>query len=199
MLLCRSDLDFVGVAVKRHFQFSEGRGLNLICVLKLLDPVGLLTLKTRHLALDLHALVVLLVDAADELGSLLLTLDLLLHVSHLKALLFLVADHLFHRFGLELFGILLDCDHLLVLLAFLLQEFGLTEVPLRLVHLLVADGFLLVGARHVVPHLLLALLEGTLLRESHLVVEVVLVTLADAYDISSFLFGFLDFFPGLKN
>ena len=198
MLLRRSDLDLVGVAVQRHFQLSEGRGLDLVCVLKLLDPVGFFALETRHLALDLHALVVLLVDAADELGPLLLALNLCLHVAHLEALLLLVADHLLHRLGFQFLGVLLDRNHLLVLLTLLFLELGFTEVALGLAHLLVTDGFLLLGARHRVPHLLLVLLMGSLLREAHLLVEVVLVALADANDITGFLFGFLNFFPGLK-
>ena len=198
MLLGRSDLDLMRVAVEGHLQFSEGRGLNLICVLQFLDPVGLLALETRHLTLNLHAFVILLVDAADELGSLLLTLDLLLHVAYLEAFLLLVANHLLHGLGLELLGMLLDRNHLLVLLTFLLQALGLAEVPLGLVHLLVAYGLFLVGAGHVVPVLQLALIIGTLLGDSHLFVEVVLVALANAHDVAGLLLSLLDFLPGLE-
>ena len=58
-------LSLVGVAVQSNFKFAERRCLNLTCVLKSLDPFGLLFLQTVDLGLDLESLFVFLVDASD--------------------------------------------------------------------------------------------------------------------------------------
>jgi hypothetical protein len=117
--------------------------LNLICVLQLLYPLCLLLLQARHLSFDLHALLILLVNSADELCALLLTLHVLLHAAHLGAFILLVFYHLLHRLRLQFFSPFLDRNHLFVLSSFLLQTFSLTEVLFGLGHLLVADSFLL--------------------------------------------------------
>jgi hypothetical protein len=53
-----------------------------------------------------------------------------------------------------------------VLLTLLLEALGFTEVPLGLLHLLLADGLLLRVTSHVVPVLQLALLHCALLGNS---------------------------------
>lgn len=87
---------FVRVSVQRNFQLPEGRCLNLIGVLQLLYPLRLLLLQARHLSLDLHALLVFLIDSSNELGALLLTFHVLLHAAHFSALILLVLYHLLH-------------------------------------------------------------------------------------------------------
>lgn len=197
-MLRGSHLDLVRVAVQRDFQLAEDGGLHLICVLQLFDPVGLLALETRHLALDLHALVVLFVNAADEFRPLLLTLNLCLHVAHLNALLLLVANHLLHALGLQLLGVLLHLDHLLVLLALHLETLCLAEVLLGLLHLLLTNRLLLLGAREVVPVLQLALLHRSLLHQSHFLILVLQVALAYPSDVVSLLLSLFNLFPSLQ-
>ena len=56
----------VHVAVKGDLELAKGLRLNLTRVLQFADPVGLLLLKASHLRLNLHSLVVFLVDLPDE-------------------------------------------------------------------------------------------------------------------------------------
>ena len=197
-MLGGSNLDLMRVAVQGYFQLSEDCGLNLICVLQLFDPVGLLAFETRYLALDLHALVVLFVNAAKELGSLLLTLNLCLHAAHLNAFFLLVANHLLHALGLQFLRVFLHLNHLLVLLALQLETLCLSEVFLGLLHLLLTDCLLLLGARQVVPVLQLAFLHGTLLDLSHFFILVLQVALAYSRDVVSLLLSLFNLFPGLQ-
>jgi len=117
--LARSDLNLVGIAIKRAFQFSEGSRLYLVCVLQLLNPFSLFRFQTCNLAFDLHSLLVFFVDSADEFLALLLTLLVFLHEPLLCSFVFLISNHLFHALGFQLFGTFLDAYHFLVLLTLL--------------------------------------------------------------------------------
>ena len=94
--------------------------MHLTGVLQLADPVGLFLLKAGHLNLNLNSFFVFLVDASDQVEALLLPLKCLLLMAQLLLLLFLAADHVFHRLSLQLVRLLLHRDHFLVLQAFLL-------------------------------------------------------------------------------
>lgn len=71
------------VTIKGDFQLTKGRCLNLVSVLQLLNPISLFALKAVDLALNSHALFVLLVDFANKLCTLLLAFHLLLHITGL--------------------------------------------------------------------------------------------------------------------
>lgn len=139
-------LQLGSVSVQSSLELSKCRGLDLICVLQTSDPLGLFALKSGDLPLDLHSLLILLVDLPDEFLSLLLALVFFLHHAHLDSLVLLVPHHLFHALGFQSLGPLLNLDHLLVLLSFGFQALSLAVVLLGLGHLLHSDGLLLVVA-----------------------------------------------------
>ena len=100
VLLGGRDLNLIWVPIEGHLQLAEGSRLHLVGVLQLLDPLGLLVLQSGHLTLDLHAFLILLVDAANQLGPLLLSLQVRLHIAHLLLLGLRVEYLLAHGLGL---------------------------------------------------------------------------------------------------
>ncbi len=169
----------------------------LVCVLQLSDPLGLFLLESGYFSLDLHPLLVFLVDAADQILSLLQPFLLFLHHADLHGLVLLVPDHLLHALGLKLLSALLDANHFLVLLSLSLKTLSLPVVFLSLGHLLVADSLLLVQTDLLVPHLQLVLLLLALLGQSQLLVLSFSVALSHIDDVVGLLLGLLDFLPGL--
>jgi hypothetical protein len=125
--------------------------LNLISVLQPLYPLCFFVLQPRHFSLNLHAFLILLVDSADQLRTLLLALHVLLHAPHLGRFIFLILDHLFHRLSLQLLSAFLYSDHFLVLGPLHLKTLSFSKVLLCLSHLLLADGILLLFALSCVP------------------------------------------------
>jgi len=103
------------VAIERRFEFAKRGRLHLIGVLELADPLSLLSLESRHLAFNLHALLVLLVDAANQLLTLLETFTLFFKHALLKGLFLLGTNHIFHVLVFEGLVLLLDLAHLFVL------------------------------------------------------------------------------------
>ncbi len=190
-------LELGRIPIQSRLQFAECSRLYLVCVLQLSNPLRLLLLEPSNLSLDLHALLVLLVNATDQVLSLLQPFLLFLHHAHLHCLVLLVPDHLLHSLGLELLCAFLDIDHLLVLLSLSFETFSLTIVFLGLCHLLVADSLLLVQTVLLVAHLQLVLLLLSLLGQSHLLVLSLGIALSDIDNVVGLLLGLLNFFPGL--
>ena len=118
--------------------------------------------------------------------------------AQLFLLLFLPSDHVLHGLGLELVGLLLHLDHLLMLHALLLQSFGFSFVAVRLVLLVDLNGgnlvvtllFQLISLDSVfpffLPPMILLLLVG------------ILVSLTHFHNVDSFFLSVLDFFPCLQ-
>jgi hypothetical protein len=171
--------------------------LYLVCVLQFTDPLSLFSFQSRHFPLNLHALLILLVNLADKFLSLVQTLLLFLHHAHLDSLVLLVAHHLLHALCLKFLSALLNLDHFLVLGTLCLQALSLTVILLGLSHLLVADGLFLVKAVLLVAHLKLALLLFTLDLQGVLVVSSFSISLAHMNDVSSLLLGLFDLLPCL--
>lgn len=140
----------MGVSVQSNFQLTKCSSLYLVSVLQFLNPFGFIALKASNLALNRHALLIFLVNFADEFSALLLSLHLLLHVASLKSLLFLVANHLLHRFVFELLSVLLNLDHLFMLVALTLDVLRVDDVLRMLLHLLLSNGFLLFVAHNLI-------------------------------------------------
>lgn len=69
-----------------------------------------------------------------------------MHIASLKCLFLLVANHLLHGFVFKFFGMLLDLDHFLVLVALALDVMRIVDVLVMLLHLLVLDGLFLLEA-----------------------------------------------------
>lgn len=147
-LLGRGDLHLMRVSVKSDLQFAEGSCLHLVSILKLFNPLSFVALKAGDFALNSHTLLVLFVNLANKFSTLRLSLHLLLHVASLKSFLFLVANHLLHRFVFKLLGVLLDLNHLLVLVALALNILRVIDVLGMLCHLLTFNGFLLFCTHH---------------------------------------------------
>jgi hypothetical protein len=192
-------IQFRGITIQSRLELSERSSLYLVCVLQFTDPLSLFSLQSCHFPLDLHALLVFLVDLADKLLSLVQTLLFLLHHTHLNSLVFLVAHHLLHALGLKLFSSLLDLNHFLVLGTLCLQALSLTVVLLGLSHLLAADGLFLVKTVLLVAHLKFALLLFTLDLQGVLVVGSFSISVTYVNDVVSFLLGLLDLLPCLLN
>lgn len=108
------------VAVERRFEFAKRGRLYLICVLKFADPFGLFSLESRDLTLNLHALLVFFIDAANQLLALLETLTLFFKHALLEGLFLLGTYHILHILVFKGLVLLLDLTHLLVLDGFLL-------------------------------------------------------------------------------
>lgn len=190
-------VQFRGVPIQSSLKLSERSRLYLVCVLQFTDPLCLLSLESGNFPLDLHALLVLLVDLVDQLTALVKALLLLVHHAHLDGLVLLVAHHLFHALGLQLLRSLLDLDHFLVLSAFRLQTLSFTVVLLGLSHLLVADGFLLVESLLLVAHLEFTLLMFPLHLKCVFEVGRFSISMAHVDDVVSLLLSFLNLFPSL--
>ena len=187
------------VSVQRLFQLPESSCLNLICVLQLPYPLCLLLLQTSHLSLDLHPLFILFINLSNQLGALLLSLNVLLHTAHLDALVLLVLDHLLHWLRLQLLSAFVDFYHLFVLGAFLLEFLCLSVILICLVFLLVANSFLLRPAEVKIFLFQLLLLFLSLLLEAHFFMHVFIVALTDIYYLVCLVLGLLNFFPGLRS
>jgi len=127
------------VSIQCNLKFAEGLRLNLACVLQFSYPVRFLFFKASDLRLNLNSLLVFFVDTTDQVEPLLLTLQGLLLGAQLLLLLFLPADHVLHGLGLELVGLLLHVDHLLMLHALLLESIGLSSVTIAMVVLIEPD------------------------------------------------------------
>lgn len=192
-------VQFRRVSIQSRLEFAERSRLYLVCVLQFTDPLGFLSFQSRYLSLNLHALLVFLINLSDQLVSLLETLLLLLHHTHFHGLVFLVAHHLLHALGLKLFSALLNLDHLLVLGALCFLTLGLAIVLFSLGHLLVADGFFLVKTVLLIAHLKFAFLLLSLHLEMVLLVGRFSISLADVDDVGCFLLSLLDLLPGLEN
>lgn len=133
----------------------------------------------------------------DKFLSLVETLLLLLHHTHLDRLVLLVAHHLLHSLSLKLLSALLNLDHFLVLATLCLQALSLTVVLLGLSHLLAADGLFLIKAVLLVTHLKFALLIFPLDLPGVLLVGSFSISLADVNDVGCFLLGLFNLLPCL--
>jgi hypothetical protein len=127
----------------------------------------------------------------------LLPLLLFFHKAHFGSLIFLVLNHLLHALCFELFSTFCYAYHFFVLLTFLFQSFSFSVISLRLTHLLISNCFLLLHTKLLITKHLLSLFLFALLLKWHFVVKRFSVSLSYINNVVSFLFCFLNFFPGL--
>jgi len=190
-------LKLIRVISKCGFVLAARDRLELVGVLQLLDPFGLLRFETAHFCFDRFSLVILFVNPVDQVLSLLLALERFFLFSVADAFLLLALNHLFHGFILKLLGALLHRNHFFMLHLLLLQTLRFVASTHPDGVLVVHDGVLLLQA---------SLVECLALHGLHVLLVVVLicflvgshnVALTDFQDVLSLLLSFLYFLPGL--
>ena len=105
---------------------------------------------------------------------------------------------MFHGLGLELIRLLLHFNHLLVLLALLLESFGLACITVCLIVLIESYGCSLVLSILSQLFCPLSLFFSPLSCYTLLLIAAIQVTLAHFHNFDCLFLGILDFFPCLK-
>jgi len=190
-------LKLIRVISKCGFVLAARDRLELVGVLQLLDPFGLLRFETAHFCFDWLSLVILFINPVDQVLSLLLALERFLLFSVADAFLLLALNHLLHGFVLQFLGALLHRNHFFVLHLLLLETLRFVTGTHPDGVLVVHDGVLLLQA---------SLVECLTLHGLHVLLVVVLicfgvgshdVALTDFQDVLGFLLSLLNFLPSL--
>ena len=191
-------MSLIGVTVKSNLKLAESCCLNLTCILKSLDPFSLLLLKTINFALDLESLFILLIDASDEVKSLLLSLQSCFLSSQLFLFLFLASYHLFHRLCFEFLSLSLHLNHFFVLLTLLFKLFSFLSVFHVVLRLIIVDSIFLLHSLLMITLSLLLHLLILLSFVPRFAVFCLIVSLSNLHYLNGFLFCFFNLLPRLS-
>ena len=191
-------MSLIGVTVKSNLKLAESCCLNLTCILKSLDPFSLLLLKTINFALDLESLFILLIDASDEVKSLLLSLQSCFLSSQLFLFLFLASYHLFHRLRFEFLSLSLHLNHFFVLLTLLFKLFSFLSVFHVILRLIIVDSIFLLHSLLMISFCLLLHLLFLHSLMPLFGVLCLIVSLSNLHNLDGFLFCLFNLLPCLS-
>ena len=191
-------MSLIGVTVKSNLKLTKSCCLNLTCILKSLDPFSLLLLKTINFALDLESLFIFLIDASDEVKSLLLSLQSCFLSSQLFLFLFLASYHLFHRLCFEFLSLSLHLNHFFVLLTLLFKLFSFLSVFHVVLRLIIVDSIFLLHSCLMITLSLLLHLLILLSFVPRFAVFCLIVSLSNLHNLNGFLFCFFNLLPRLS-
>ena len=170
----------------------------MTCILESFDPFSLLLFETVYFSLDLESLLIFLIDASDEVKSLLLSLQSCFLSSQLFLFLFLASYHLFHRLCFEFLSLSLHLNHFFVLLTLLFKLFSFLSVFQVVLCLIIVDSIFLL---HSCLMITLSLLLHLLFLHSLVPLFAVLcliVSLSNLHNLDGFLFCLFNLLPCLS-
>lgn len=191
-------IQLVRVTIQSRFKLIKSCCLHLISVLQPSNPFSLLSLQSSNLTLNLHSLLILLINLSNQLLSLHKSQTFFFHQTIFNRLFFLITHHLLHTSSFQLLSVLLDSYHFLVLFTFCFKSLCVTKVFFCLTHLLVLNCCLLLLSELLIFHHKSVFFFLTLLFKVQLFLLGICVALSYSYYVIGFLFCFLNFFPCLQ-